>query len=165
MGGDSEHRGRYPIEKIGNVIFGADRQVAEWVRERVPGYLVRPNSRSLGIALGNRMVGGVVYEGWNGVNVEGTIASEPGQVWLNRDTLHRIFAYPFVDLGCHCMTIVVAMSNVKSLNLVTKMGFQPEAIVAFAAHDGSDALVLKMFSEQCRWIKRDEQGRRYSSTS
>jgi len=44
------------------------------------------------------------------------------------------------------------MTNLASLNLATKLGFEIEAMVKFAAHDGSPLVVLKLFRDACRWI-------------
>lgn len=163
---DRQHEGRDSLRRLGDVVFGADKEVAEWVSRRVPGYTATPDARALGIIRSNKLVAGVTYENFNGVNVECAIASVPGSNWATRRTLHAIFDFPFNQLGCRAITILVASTNLISLNLVTKMGFIPEAFVGFAAHDGSSLVVLKMFRENCKWINRDgqEQRQRTSGT-
>lgn len=166
MGGTGQPESRSPIERVGDVIFGADRQVAAWMAARIPGLSPSPQCRALGVIKGDKMAAGVLYENFNGVHIEAAIAAEPGIPWLSRRTLHSFFFYPFVTLNCRAITVSVPSTNLPSLNLATKMGFEPEALVAFAAHDGSTLVVMKQFREKCRWIESyGQEGRgRTSST-
>jgi len=146
---------------VGNVVFGFDREVAQWVAQRIIGFSPSPDAKALGVVSNGELVAGVVYERWNGVHVEASIAAN-GQVWATRSTLFRIFHYPFNQLGCEAISVLVPSSNIPSLNLATKLGFEPEAIVRFAAHDGSSMVVLKMFKDKCKWI--GDHGKRQQST-
>lgn len=158
MGGNGESESGLGVTRQGNVFYGADKLVTAWVAKRIPGFQDKGETRALGIIAGGKMAGGVVYEDYNGLNIQASIAGEPGVNWLTRDTLHQIFAYPFIGLNCTCITVLCAMTNAPSIRLATKMGFEGEAIVRFAAHDGSDLVVLKMFRDQCRWIRHEQQG-------
>jgi RimJ/RimL family protein N-acetyltransferase len=149
---------------VGNVLFGFDDEVSQWVAERIPGFVPSISARALGVVSGTELVAGIVYERWNGIHVEASIAiDDPG--WAKKNTLFRIFHYPFNQLGCEAISVLVPTSNLKSLNLASKLGFEPEAIVKFAAHDGSDLLVLKMFKENCRWIGNHGQGKQQARST
>lgn len=148
----------------GRVLYGADALVCHWVARRIPGFNISEGARALGVVRGSELVAGVVFERWNGVHAEVSIAADPGTAWADRKTLFRLFEYPFMQLDCLALTVVVPQTNLPSLNLATKLGFMPEAIIAFAAHDGSALLVLKMFREQCRWIQHG-QGKQRAATS
>lgn len=158
MGGTGESQSGLGVTRQGNVFYGADDLVTNWVAKRIPGYRWHPGTT---VALGildvktQQMAAGVVFENYNGLNIEGSIAAEPGAYWLTKDTLRQMFEYPFKQLNCACITLLVAGTNLKSLDFVTRMGFEGEAIVRFAAHDGSDLIVLKMFRDKCRWIAAD----------
>lgn len=152
MGGTGEHEGRRPVIRDG-VLYGADEAVTKWVAQRIDGFVTFPNSHALGIIQGEDIVAGVVFEHFNGFHCEGSMAALPGSHWANRRTLRAIFEYPFVTMGCKAISALVPSTNLVSLNLVTGMGFQPEAFIKYAAHDGSSLVVLKMFRENCRWIK------------
>jgi len=143
--------------RLGDVLFGADRQVSEWIVERIPYLKPSENARALGVVKNGKLVAGVMYENWNGVHVEVAIAVEPRVIWANKRTLHALFYYPFVTLGCKAVSVSAGATNLPSINLATKLGFQMEAIVKFAAHDGSDLIVLKMFRQNCKWILNDGQ--------
>lgn len=165
MGGNREHESGRSIARVGDVLFGADRQVAGWVSARIPDFEASMSARALGVIKQEKLVAGVVFERWNGVHVEAAIAAEPGSSWADRRTLHAIFYYPFVTLDCRAISVSVPMSNLPSLNLATKLGFEPEAMIRYAAHDGSSLIVLKMFRETCKWISDHGEKRRQHSES
>lgn len=165
MGGTGSPQSSNSIARLGDVLFGVDRHVINWVGQRIPLYQSSEDARALGIVRHRKLVAGVVYERWNGVHCEASIAADPGSAWASRQTLHTIFFYPFQTLDCKAISVLVPETNLKSLNLATKLGFEGEAIVRYAAHDGSDLLVLKMFRENCEWIHQDGQRRKQSPTS
>lgn len=153
---------QYPLRRglsiHDGVLYGADAAVGKWVAARVPGYALSAASTALGVVRGGKMVAGVIYERFNGVHCEATIAAATGSSWASRRVLHRIFAYPFLQLGCEAISVCVAMTNLPSMNLATKLGFAPEALVTFAAHDGSTLVILKAHRETCRWIRGETDG-------
>lgn len=165
MGGDSFTASRGTVRQVGDVIFDADQHVARWVAARIPGYTQSQAARALGVIKNDRLVAGVVYENFNGVHVEAAIAAEPGTAWASRQTLHSLFYYPFTMLGCEAISVSVPSTNLESLNLATKLGFEPEAIVALAAHDQSSLIVLKAWRIKCKWIEHGQEGRKRTSDS
>lgn len=144
------------MKLVGNVIFGFDAEVAQWVAQRIPSFTPSPDATALGVISDGEIIAGVVFERWNGVHVEASIAADHPR-WANRATLFRLFHYPFEQLGCEAISVMVPASNYQSLNLATKLGFEVEAIVKFAAHDGSALLVLKMFKDKCAWIRNGKR--------
>lgn len=158
MGQVREPAGRRDLTIHDGVLYGADAAVAKWVAARIPGYSLNPASTALGVVRGGALAAGVIYERFNGVHLEATIAAESGTGWASRRVLHRLFAYPFIQMGCEAISVCVAATNLPSLNLATKMGFAPEALVTFAAHDGSTLIILKAHRETCRWIRGERNG-------
>ena len=138
---------------VGNVLFGFDQEVAQWVAQRVSNFAPSADAKALGVVSNGELIAGVVFERWNGVHVEASIAADH-QSWANRTTLFRLFNYPFNQLGCEAISVLVPSTNIQSLNLATKLGFELEANIKFAAHDGSSLVVLKMFRGKCRWIEK-----------
>lgn len=163
MGGIGTDAGGHSITRVGDVIYGMDNLVARWVAKRIPSYQVSPGSRAIGIAKGDDLVAGVVYERWNGVHIEASIAAERGSAWASRSALFAMFYYPFVTLNCEAISVLVPASNLESMNLATKLGFEPEALIKYAAHDGSTLVVLKQFREQCRWLRHGQGKQRASA--
>lgn len=148
----------------GRLIYGFNHEVGQWVADRIDGYSVGENATAIGVLNVEKtdLVAGVTYENWNGVNIEAAIAVDD-QTWCNKSVLKGLFGYPFLQLGCEAITISVASSNAASLNIAVKMGFEAEAIIKFAAHDGSSLVVLKMFRDKCRWIRDGKKGRKQST--
>jgi RimJ/RimL family protein N-acetyltransferase len=135
------------------VVYGMDAHVLEWLKPRIPAFVPQEGARALGIVdAAGTPVAGVAYEQYNGIHLLASIAAEPGAAWCSRKVLARIFGYPFLELDCQAISLIVAATNLPSLNLATKLGFHGEAVIKCAAYDGSDVIVLKMFREECRWI-------------
>lgn len=156
MGGNHGPDGRHRIMRRGAVVYGADDEVQRWVAKRIPDYTLSSGARSLAVIKGDRVVAAVVYERCNGHHVEASIAALPGSGWADRNTLFQLFAYPFLQLGVQAVTVLVSMANLESLNLATKLGFQPVAIIPFAATHGAPLVILQMTIEQCRWIQHGQ---------
>lgn len=158
MGGIHQPAGSGKLTQVGAVVFGADAEISQWVARQIPGYAVGPGSRALGVIKRDQLVAGVVFERYNGVHVEVAIAAVTGSRWADRRTLFALFDYPFNQLGCEAITVLVSSTNLESLNLAMKLGFQPQAYVPFAAPDGSTLIVLQMFRSACGWIGNEQKG-------
>ena len=96
------------------------------------------------------LVAGVLYEDWNGANVMCHIAGEGN--WATRDYLGVIFDYPFNQLRVKRITVPISSVNLKSINLVTKMGFELESTLAQATPDG-DLHLFRMWRDECKYIR------------
>ncbi len=158
MGPDREHEGGDRVTLVGRVLFGADDLVIRWAGRAIPGFIPSPGAKALGVVHQGNLVAGVIYERFNGVHMEVAITTRTKSPWASRQVLRHLFGYPFNQMGCVAISALVPMSNLASLNLATKLGFEPEAYVKFAAPDGSPMVVLKMFRENCRWIDQHGQG-------
>lgn len=143
---------------VEGVLYGADAQVIRWIGQRIDQYRAIGEARALGVVKGETLVAAATYENFNGVHVESCIAAEPGSAWASRRVLSHLFGYPFLQLGCRAISVSVGMDNLPSVNLATKLGFKPEAIIRFAAPSGADLVVLKMMREDCRWLARPREG-------
>lgn len=153
MGPDCSDAGRHSVTLRGRVLFGADKLVAQWVQARVDGMYCPPGTVGLGVVHEGDLVAGVTYTNFNGVHMEVCIAAETGKPWAGRQTLKHLFGYPFLQMQCEAISVLVPGTNLESLNLATKLGFEPEAIVKFAARDGSPLIILKMYRDTCRWLR------------
>ena len=152
MDGNRLPDGGNRLRRLGNVLYGADAEVAEWVGRAIPGYIRSPDAKALGIIRDGRIVAGAVFERFNGVHCEVTITARPGVAWADRRTLFALYHYVFVQLDCLALSAVIPASNLPSLNLCTKLGFQPVAYVRFAAPDGGPLVILQQERDSCRWL-------------
>lgn len=135
------------------IILGQNDTVGSWVMTRVGGSWYSGQGVAIGLASADGIpLAGVVYEDYNGKNVVCHIAAVPGRRWLNREYLCYIFRYPFEQLKCHRITVVVAESNQDSRNFVTSLGFTLEATLK-DAHPAGDLLVFRMLASECKWLK------------
>jgi RimJ/RimL family protein N-acetyltransferase len=102
-------------------------------------------------AEGWRMIAGVAYSQWNGVNVVCDIASDGSKRWMTRDYLWHIFDYPFRQLGCQRITVCIGEANTVSRRFCEHLGFELEAVLE-KAHPTGDLLVYRLRKPECRWL-------------
>lgn len=140
------------------VVYGADRLCAEWLAERIgEPFIIRSDTRALGVWDGRRLIAAVAFDGWNGQNVVASIAAEgPRSRWATRPVLRRLFGFPFAH--ANRITCLVRSGNRTSQRMLAAMRFEPEATLMGAASDGGDLAVWRMFKRDCPWIGRDRDG-------
>lgn len=132
------------------IAFDAER-IGPWVCERGGGQWIPGRGTAIGRIVDGRIVGGILYEDWNGANVICHIAGEGN--WLSKTFLWMIFDYPFRQLQVKRMTAPVASTNLPARNFVERLGFEREAILHDAHPDG-DIIIYKMTADKCRWLER-----------
>lgn len=99
-------------------VYGHDEIVAHFVAQLIPemdGDGFAPASKAIGVIdAEGKLIAGLVYHNWNkraGV-IEMSGAALPGKYWLSRETLKRIYQYPFLQIGCQMVLMRVADDNV-----------------------------------------------------
>lgn len=136
---------------VTSCIYNHDRAVADFVAQRVPECDGRPFGacRSIGVVDGEgRLIAGLVYHNYDrqaGV-IEMSGASLPGANWLTRDTLARMYQYPFLQLGCQMVLMRVAAENERLLRLLAAKGFSFIRIPRLRGPD-KDAIVCLLTRE------------------
>lgn len=110
--------------------------------------------KGIGLERDGELVAGVLYEGYNGVNVWMHVGGVPGSQWMTKGLLRIAFDYPFNQMGVQRVSGYVNASNHEALRLNRHLGFQEEATLHGAAPDGGNVLILVMRREHCRHIKR-----------
>ena len=129
-----------------HIVQGAD--VGHWVAAQVGGKYFEEGSQAIGLEREGEIIAGVIYENFNGVSIVCHIAIE-GR--MTKRYLKAIFAYPFEFCKVKKIIVPVSSTHVKSLKLVTKMGFIEEARVKDATPDG-DIIFLTLAKENCRFL-------------
>ena len=125
--------------------------IGPWVAERTGGSWTPGRGTAIGKVTNDGTIqAGVLYEDWNGANLVCHIAGEGN--WANRQFLNVIFDYPFNQLKVKRMTAPIASTNARSINLVTKMGFELECTLTQATPDG-DMFLFRMFRDECKYIR------------
>lgn len=82
----------------------------------------------------------VVYSSFNGINCEVTVAST-NKWWLRKDILKILFKYPFEDLGCRRLTLLIKKDNELVRRTCEKCGFLHEGTLRKFYNDGSDCMI------------------------
>lgn len=113
------------------------------------------DQQGIGLERDGELVGGVLYEGFNGGNIWMHCAGV-GR-WITKDLLKAAFAYPFVQLNVRNVWGWVDASNQKARRLDEHLGFTQQAILAEAAKDGGDVIIYRMTKEECRFLNKDEE--------
>lgn len=128
-------------------------EVTKWVSEHSEGDFVPGLNPGIGLKRNGQIVGGVVFDGYNGANINIHVASDGSRSWVNRDLLWYVFYYPFVELGCKRVTGVVPSYNEGAIRFDEKVGFELETTLK-DAHPKGDLLIYKMTPDKCRWLAR-----------
>lgn len=126
--------------------------VGPWVTARGGGVYMPGTCSAIGRLDAGELVGGVLYEDYNGANVMAHIAGE-GQGWLDREFLWMMFDYPFNQLKVNRITGIVPSSNEAARRFDEHLGFVQEAILK-DAHPEGDLIVYRMRRDECRWLRK-----------
>lgn len=129
--------------------YSTDR-VFEFVRSHVPQLERSENMRAMGLVRGGEIIAGVVFEGFNGVNLWMHAALRDGHA-LTRYFVAMVLAYPFKVCQAARLSAQVAASNARCLRAARHLGFQEEARLSGAAQDGGDLLMLVLRRQGCRY--------------
>lgn len=108
--------------------------------------------RAIGLRRDGHLVAAAVYDGFNGQNIWVHLAGIPGKRWMTREFLRAGFAYPFLVCGVQRLSGYVNASNTEARRLNEHFGYQVEAILRGAAHDGGDVLIYVMWRKDCRYV-------------
>lgn len=98
-----------------------------------------------------RILAGVWFEGFNGVNMFIHVAAVPGGRWLNRMMLSLVFHYAFIQTNARRLTGLVEETNYAARRFDEHLGFTLEARLKDAA-PGGDLLVYVMRKDACRFL-------------
>ena len=129
-----------------HIVQGAE--VGVWVADRIAGEFYSETSSAIGLEKNGKLVAGVIYENWNRASIFCHIAIEAR---LTKAYLKAIFDYPFNVCNVKKIIVPVVSNHVKSIKLVTNMGFTEEARIVNGSQDG-DIIFLTMTKENCRFL-------------
>jgi RimJ/RimL family protein N-acetyltransferase len=124
--------------------------VVEWVAKRTNEFGSYGAAQGIGIERDGVLIGGVVYNEFNGPNCcMHTAATDPR--WLTRNSLFVIFDYPFRQMGVDRVTAPVGEGNWHARQFVEKVGFWIETRLT-GAHASGDLMLYVMWKKGCRWL-------------
>lgn len=145
------------------LIYPADEKtndaIATWVMKQFDRRATRPY-RAIGLLNDNeRLVAGVVFNGYNGANVDLT-AYAPGL--FSRRALRGIFRFAFMDLQATRITARTRRKNpLHTKQILKRLGFVYECLAPryYDTGKAGDAMVYRMLRGDCPWIGELQDGR------
>ncbi|MCZ0734413.1 GNAT family N-acetyltransferase [Phreatobacter sp. AB_2022a] len=117
----------------------------EWVAGRL-GASFPKGAAALVLARGGERVGGAVFCGFTGRDVEASVAATATLAWP-RAFLARVGLYVFGELGCARMTVLTSTTNARVMRLAPRLGAVREGVKRNYYGDGADAVVFGILKE------------------
>ena len=143
-----------------------DGAVAQWVMDYFRRRATPPYQAIGAVDADGRLVAGVVFNGFNGANIDITIRAEAP---ITRQGLRLVFGYAFRELQCSRVTARVRRGKAADRNPMVKgsrpymkrLGFQLEHCSPCYYGNGraDSAYVFRMLREDCPWIRGFDDGR------
>ncbi len=129
--------------------------VVQWVSERTGEWGNYGAAQGIGLQefTGDHwlLIAGVVYNEFNGVNINMHVASDGSRRWMNRKYLWTCFDYPFNQCKVKRITGLVGEGNIEARKFDEHLGFELETQLK-DAHPTGAMLVYVMRKPQCRWL-------------
>ena len=138
----------------GPLVFGHDKEIAEFVRQRIPNMGTGfGDCTAIGVIRNKKLLGGVVYHEhqpqYKTIMVSYAFDSP---AWAMPAVLGSICAYPFIQLGCNRMTTLVPKKNKRSRRFIEGTGFKLEGCIR-KGYGNDDMMIYGMMARHCRWIE------------
>jgi hypothetical protein len=110
-----------------NYVYGQNELVSAAVAAMIPQMHGRGfgNCTTIGVLDGKALVAGIIYHNWEpdaGI-IEMSVAALPGVPWLSRETIHRMYSFPFVQLGCQMVINRIAADDERLLAQCARLGY------------------------------------------
>lgn len=141
------------------LIFGADKQVAEWVASKIPGAAFGPNA-AVGMASpsGNKFWGGVVFHDFIpslGLCSVSIAAVTPR--WATPGTVRAILSIPFEQYQTRKLYATIRSDNARSMKLCAGLGFTREATLRHHFGHKIHGVVFSLMAVEymARWGMRE----------
>jgi hypothetical protein len=108
-------------------VYGHDQIIAQFVARLIPhcrrGF--GPNVMGIGIVEGTELIAGLVYHNYDpgsGI-IEISGAALPGRSWLTRETIKRMYRYPFHVCGCQMVVQRTPADDVRLLSQLARYDY------------------------------------------
>ncbi len=131
-------------------VYGYDELVAGFVAQLIPSCRTRGfgNCKAIGVINNGVLTAGFVYHNYDPdaqvIQVSG--AALPGARWCNRETLWRVFQYPFLQLDCQMIIQLVDADDERTLGQLARIGHAFKTIPRLFGRD-KDGVLATLTSE------------------
>lgn len=99
---------------------------------------------------GGNPSGALLYSNYRGNSIEMSAAGEPG--WLTRPVIRAMFYYPFLQLRCWTLLVMINRNNRTSREISRRLGFNELCVIESGKSKGEDIILYGMTREECLWI-------------
>jgi len=134
-------------------VYGYDEIVGKFVADLIPHCRERglpAASKTIGVIDGEgRLIAGLVYHGYQpeaGV-IEISAAALPGKYWLTRETIRRMYQYPFLQCQCQMVVQRVAATDERQLRQLAAYNFAFIRIPRLLGRDQDAVLCLLTYED------------------
>lgn len=131
------------------MIYGHNREIAAWVAQKI-GIDDFGECVAIGLAKEGKIICGVVYNNYRDGNIEMSIATTDPR-WATRRTLNAFYAYPFIQLGCRRVTVIIRNQSI--VTFLKRLGHVYEGTVRQCFSNGDDGHIYGMLKSECRYLR------------
>ena len=130
------------------LIENCDDEVVSWASQHLK-QTIFPPYRAFGIAENGEMIGAMVFNGWNGANMEITVYG-PGA--MTKSAISFAYDYIFNQAGAIRLTARTRRNNLLMRKLLPRLGFKYEGTMKkyFGPEKADDALLFVLWPENGR---------------
>lgn len=124
-----------------SILAGQKEKVGKFILDQIPDISTLPGGfEAVGITRNGRLVGGCLYTNYVPCKGGGDVQLwAAGHGWVSRRVIRSLVGYPFRQLGCHRVTVIIAKKNKASRRLVEGIGFKLEGTARHGIRPGVDA--------------------------
>lgn len=131
------------------LIFDDNERIADWCAQRIEHFAGwGSDPKAIGYEVSGALKGGVVYTNYTKANVFASIVCEAP---ISKKFLFSMFYCPFEQFGVKHISCAIEGSNLRSINLCTRLGFKLEGRLRESAVNGEDVIMMGMLRSECRW--------------
>lgn len=132
------------------LVYGQDNAVALWVARQLQ-LSIHPPYVAIGVVADDgRELGGMVFNDWNGANMEVTVY---GPRALNRMTLRAAFNYVFNEAKAIRLTARTKRNNKRMRKLLLRIGFEYEGTMKDYFGRSDDAMLFRLTPQAAaKWM-------------
>lgn len=106
-----------------NLVFGDDQRIADWVGNELGIVMAPPYTAIGGTRDGSTIEIGVVFNNWNGANLDISLVSRRG---LSRGAIRAVYHYVFKQAKARRLTAITRRSNELMQRQLPRFGFELE---------------------------------------
>jgi RimJ/RimL family protein N-acetyltransferase len=138
---------------MAELVFDQKERIGAWVAQQVGQTSSWGGFYAMGITQGDEVIGGVVFNNFNGANATCHIAISK-YTRLTPDLIAHACKYAFNHCGLKRLTGMVPSNEPKILAFDKHLGFEEEFVMKDGA-PGADMHILVMWPDKCRWLRKE----------